>query len=157
MMQRYGLLLNTKKSVAIFFWKINFKRTKRWILQSQIVYWMRSECSVIGPQHDRLKQGCQVAYFQTKNPDLGKFWRVLPWEMLVYFMVIWSILLPFGIFCGPLTYFIVICNISSFFGMLHQEKSGNPGLKHESLKRKWHALLIPSVSVSHCDLKQAPR
>jgi hypothetical protein len=22
-------------------------------------------------------QGCQMAYFQTKNPNLGKFWRDL--------------------------------------------------------------------------------
>jgi hypothetical protein len=38
--------------------------------------------------------------------------------MLVYFMTIWSILLPFGIFCGHLVYF-------PSFGMLYQEKSGN--------------------------------
>jgi hypothetical protein len=43
----------------------------------------------------------------------------------VYFMDIWSTLRPFGIFygrsvfCGHLVYF-------SHFGMLHQEKSGNP-------------------------------
>jgi hypothetical protein len=24
-----------------------------------------------------LAQGCQMEYFQTKNPNLGKFWRVL--------------------------------------------------------------------------------
>jgi hypothetical protein len=44
--------------------------------------------------------------FQTKNPNLGKFWGSLEWKMLVYFMVIleyWS------------------------FGILCQEKSGNPG------------------------------
>jgi hypothetical protein len=23
-------------------------------------------------------QGCQMAYFQTKDPKLGQFWRVLP-------------------------------------------------------------------------------
>jgi hypothetical protein len=41
--------------------------------------------------------------FQTKNPNLGKFWRALEWKMLEYFMpiwinftVIWYILLPFG-------------------------------------------------------------
>jgi hypothetical protein len=51
----------------------------------------------------------------------------LQWKMLVvYFMAIWSILLPFGIFSGPLVYFIVIWNISSRFGILYQEKSGNP-------------------------------
>jgi hypothetical protein len=31
-------------------------------------------------------QGCQMAYFQTKNPDLGKFWRVLQWKMLVFYI-----------------------------------------------------------------------
>jgi hypothetical protein len=42
------------------------------------------------------KQGCQMAYFQTKNPDLGKIWRALEWKMLECFMVIWYILWPFG-------------------------------------------------------------
>jgi hypothetical protein len=38
-----------------------------------------------------------MAYFKTKNPNLGKFWRVLQWKVLVYFMAIWSILWLFGI------------------------------------------------------------
>jgi hypothetical protein len=42
-------------------------------------------------------------------------------------MAIWSILRPFGI------YFMVILYILSRFGMLYQEKSGNPG--SESLRR----------------------
>jgi hypothetical protein len=25
-----------------------------------------------------------MVYFQTKNPNLGKFWRALEWKMLVY-------------------------------------------------------------------------
>jgi hypothetical protein len=61
--------------------------------------------------------------FQTKNPNLGKFWRVLQWKILVYLMVdhlcyfteIGNILWPFGIFFPR-------------FGMLYQEKSGNPAL-----------------------------
>jgi hypothetical protein len=36
--------------------------------------------------------------FQTKNTNLGKFGWVLQWKLLVYFMAIWSILRPFGIF-----------------------------------------------------------
>jgi hypothetical protein len=52
-------------------------------------------------------QGCQMAYFQTKNPNLVKFLRVLKWKMLVYFMAIWSIFRSFGIFCGHLVYFTV--------------------------------------------------
>jgi hypothetical protein len=43
--------------------------------------------------------------FQTKNPNLGKFWMVLQWKMLVYFMAVLSILWPFGIFCGCFVYF----------------------------------------------------
>jgi hypothetical protein len=56
----------------------------------------------------RCRQGCQMAYFQTKNPDLGKFWRLLQRKMLVYYMAVWSILWLFGIFCDQLVYFMVI-------------------------------------------------
>jgi hypothetical protein len=59
-----------------------------------------------------LPQGCQMACFQTKNPNLGKFWRVLRWKMLVYCIAIWSTLwhfriffIPFGIFYDYLVYF----------------------------------------------------
>jgi hypothetical protein len=67
-----------------------------------------------------------MADFQTKNPNLGKFWRVLQGKMLVYFMAIlayfmaiWYILWPFGIFYVYLVYFY-------HFGMLYNEKSGIP-------------------------------
>jgi hypothetical protein len=36
-------------------------------------------------------QGCQMGYFQTRNPNLGKFWRALQWKRLVYSMAIWNI------------------------------------------------------------------
>jgi hypothetical protein len=71
--------------------------------------------------------GCQMAYFQTKNPNLGKFWRVLQWKMLKYFMVKWSILWPFGILSSHLVYIMAIWYIFPSFGMLYHEKSGNPG------------------------------
>jgi hypothetical protein len=48
------------------------------------------------------EQGCQMVFFQTKNPHLGKFWRVLQWKLLVYFMPIWYILY------GHLPYFMAI-------------------------------------------------
>jgi hypothetical protein len=51
------------------------------------------------------KQGCQMVCFQTKNPNLGKFWRVFEWKMLVYFRDTWSILRSFVIFYGHLVYF----------------------------------------------------
>jgi hypothetical protein len=61
-----------------------------------------------------IDQGCQMV-FQTKNPNLGKFWSVLDWKMLRYSMTIWYILCLFG------TFF-------SGFGIMYQEKSGNPGI-----------------------------
>jgi hypothetical protein len=62
----------------------------------------RSALFVLCP---RTRQGCQMVCFQTKNPNLGKFRRVLLWKILVYFMTIWSILRPLEIFCGNLVYF----------------------------------------------------
>jgi hypothetical protein len=49
-----------------------------------------------------------MVYFQTKNPNLGKFRSVLERKMLVNFMAIWSISLPYGIFYGHLVYFVAI-------------------------------------------------
>jgi hypothetical protein len=64
--------------------------------------------------------------FQTKNPNLGKFWRILQWEMLVYSMDTWSISRSFVIFYGHLVKFVVIWYIFPGFGILYQEKYGNP-------------------------------
>jgi hypothetical protein len=41
-------------------------------------------------------------------------------------MTIWSILRPLEIFYGLLVYFVVIWYILPRFGILYQEKSGNP-------------------------------
>jgi uncharacterized membrane protein YkvI len=57
--------------------------------------------------------------FQTKNPNLGKFWRALEWKMVVCFMVIWYILWQFG-------NVVVIWYIFPCFGIFCQEKSGSP-------------------------------
>jgi hypothetical protein len=61
--------------------------------------------------------------FYTKNPNLGKFWRVLEWKMLAYFIAIWYIFRQFGI------YFVAIRYILLLFGNVFKfwEKSGNPG------------------------------
>jgi hypothetical protein len=45
--------------------------------------------------------------FQTKNRNLGKFWRALQRKMFVYFMDIRSILRSFDISYGPM-FFVVI-------------------------------------------------
>jgi hypothetical protein len=65
---------------------------------------------------------------QTKNPNFGKIWRVLEWKIVLYvfyvnleyFTVIWYNVWLLGIVCGHWVYFLR-------FGILDQEKSGNPG------------------------------
>jgi hypothetical protein len=53
--------------------------------------------------------------------NLGKFYYTLD-----YFMAIGNILWPFGVFCGNLVYF-------PRFGILVQEKSGNPGMHTDKI------------------------
>jgi hypothetical protein len=53
-----------------------------------------------------------MAIFKTKNTKMGKFWRVLQWEILVYFMTIWSMY----IFYGHLVSFTAIWYILWLFG-----------------------------------------
>jgi hypothetical protein len=45
--------------------------------------------------------GCQMAYFNITNPNLGKFGRALEWYIL------WI----FGISCGHLVYFVLIWHL----------------------------------------------
>jgi hypothetical protein len=47
---------------------------------------------------------------------------------LGFFVTIWSILGPLKIFYVNMVYFVVIWYISPRFGILYQEKSGNPAL-----------------------------
>jgi hypothetical protein len=74
-------------------------------------------------------QGCQIVSFQTKNPNLGKFWRALDWKLLIYFMVIWNILHTFGIFYHHLLHVVFMWYIFSGLGNIYKEKSGNPALQ----------------------------
>jgi hypothetical protein len=65
-----------------------------------------------------VNQGCQMVYYQTNNPNLGKFWRVLQLKMLVYFMAFLSIFRPCGIFYGNLESSLPFWYIFPRFGML---------------------------------------
>jgi hypothetical protein len=47
-------------------------------------------------------------YFQTKNPNLGKFWRALDCKMLITFMAIWNTIRSFGIYYEHLVNFVLI-------------------------------------------------
>jgi hypothetical protein len=82
---------------------------------------------------DGSRAGLPDGLFQTKNPNLGKFWRVLLWKILAYFMTIWSKLRTLEIFYVHLVYFVVIWYIFPRFGILDQEKSGNPGAEIGSI------------------------
>jgi hypothetical protein len=74
-------------------------------------------------------QGCQMVYFQTKNPNLGKFRRALEWKRLGHSMTIWNILQSLGTFYGHLVIYVVtIWYILPRFGILCLENFGNPAL-----------------------------
>jgi hypothetical protein len=73
------------------------------------------------------KQGCQMAFFKP-----FKFcWRVLDDVGIFYGYLI--ILRPIGKFKGNLLHFVVIWYIFPHFGVLYQEKSGNPDQKCKSI------------------------
>jgi hypothetical protein len=74
------------------------------------------------PLKVRQRQGCQMVYFQTEDPNLGKFWRALQWKLLVCFMTIWSILRPSGLFYCHLVYFTAIWYILWSFGIFSPVK-----------------------------------
>jgi hypothetical protein len=56
----------------------------------------------------RALQDCQTVYFQTKNPNLGKFWRGSDWKMLINFRAIWNTLRAFGIFYDHWVHFVFV-------------------------------------------------
>jgi hypothetical protein len=68
----------------------------------------------------------RVARWYIFNLNLGKFLSILQWKMLENFMAIRSILLLFHILYGHLVCFVVILLYFCHFGILCQEKSGNP-------------------------------
>jgi hypothetical protein len=53
-------------------------------------------------------QGRQMVYFQTGNPTLGKFGKVLQWK-------IWCTLCTFGLFYDHLVYFVTFVVIWYIF------------------------------------------
>jgi hypothetical protein len=93
-------------------------------------------------------QGCQMVYFQTKNHNLGHFWRASDWKMLIYIMMtIWSILRTFGIFYDHLVHFVfiwyILCSFGTFFPLWVSCTKKNlaalfPTLPLRSLKKSYH-------------------
>jgi hypothetical protein len=69
----------------------------------------------------------------------------------------WSILRPFVIFCGHLVQFVGIWCISPRFGILHQEKSGNPETMHAKSGRNSLAKPTSVHSKDHPSFNYRPR
>jgi hypothetical protein len=93
-----------------------------------------------------LQQGCQMVYFQTKNLNLGKFWRGLAMGEVGVFYGHLVFLLSFGRYIvGPCGLFYGHSGYFSSFGKFCQEKSGNPGsavsssfpLLPQSIRNAW--------------------
>jgi hypothetical protein len=88
--------------------------------------------------------------FQTKNPNLGKFWRALEWKMLLYFMIIWNILWPFGMMYGSLVY--VVCGHLVYFclfGMFGPRKIWQPWFEIDASEK----IVLPTFDI--CTLPAA--
>jgi hypothetical protein len=78
-------------------------------------------------------QGRQMVYFQTQNPNLGNFWRVLQWKTCVYFGDIWSNLQPSGLLHRHLVNLVVIWYNFSPFWYVVPRKIWQPCSVHKKL------------------------
>jgi hypothetical protein len=71
--------------------------------------------------------------FKPKIPIWVNFGGSLNWKMLKYFMAIWNILQTFEIIYDHLVQFVFIWYIFSGFGIMRQEKSGNPAVEAQNI------------------------
>jgi hypothetical protein len=62
-------------------------------------------------------------------------------------MTVWSILRPLEIFYGHLEYFVAIWYNFPHFGILDQEKSGNPGQPAHHKNRGHRRLMVARLPV----------
>jgi hypothetical protein len=106
---------------------------------SQTFEWMKAFETI---WNHRLRRVARRFIFEPKIPIwVHKFWSDLDWKMLMYFMAICNILWAFGILYDHLVHFVpiwyILCPFGTFcahlvhffgFGIMHQEKSGNPVL-----------------------------
>jgi hypothetical protein len=73
------------------------------------------------------RAGLPDGLFSNQNPILGKFWRVLFWKILVYFMAtVYNCQLPIGKFNGHLLHFVVIWYIFFSFWFIVPRKIWQP-------------------------------
>jgi hypothetical protein len=70
---------HTETNVVVFLRKCRIPKLKAAMKRSCKFFSDNFQLSV-----DRSGQCCQMVYFQTENPNLGKFCQVLLWKMLVF-------------------------------------------------------------------------
>jgi hypothetical protein len=75
-------LVGLSEDLFVFQLRIVFNKTEKGFAEFSYAIMMSIQGFVVV----LYKQGCRMAYFQTKNYNLGKFWRDLKWKMLVYVM-----------------------------------------------------------------------
>jgi hypothetical protein len=96
-----------------------------------------------------------MAYFQTKNPSLGKFWRALQWKMFGIFLVRLVFLRPFGIFCGFYGHLVYFVDFMVIWYIFHVLVCCNK--KNLATLREWRKMrsLIMTSAVSSAQHYQA--
>jgi hypothetical protein len=95
-------------------------------------------------------QGCQIVCFQTEKPNFYKFWSVLQWTMMVYFMDTWSNLRTFVIFYEHLVNWYIFSRFGIFFPLLvfcAKKWSGNPGTDVVIFKKYFRQKKLQKIGV----------
>jgi hypothetical protein len=128
----FGLLLPTRKSYVF---------TTNVLGNTLGDFLKKSSCHKLFTKKHAMaykQQGCQMVYLQTKNFNLGKFWRALEWKIagiiydnLKYLTAIWYTLWPFGIYLNVIWYIfplLVCCTMKNLATLLRRKTPANLGL-----------------------------
>jgi hypothetical protein len=98
--------------------------------------------------------------FSNQNPSFGTFWKPFERKISISFLLNWNTLWPFDLFHGNLVH---TCFGNSLkyphFGILCQDKSGNPDLSWMTRKRKivqtqlWKLRFAQKIGLRKFDFK----
>jgi hypothetical protein len=103
--------------------------------------------------------GLPDGMFSNENPKLGKFWRVLQWKILAYFMSLWYILRLIGMFYCYLVYFMVIwyifpvlvCCSKKNLSTLARSQTYGREVQHSGISVRVLKLCSHFSECKHCD------
>jgi uncharacterized membrane protein len=94
-------------------------------------------------------------FFLNQKSQFGNILEGLDGKMLIYFSAFRNILRTFGIFYYYLVLFVFIWYIFSGFGIVYQEKSGNPARFHED-HFKFFTIFSNKKERRRCDARVTP-